>query len=210
MILSHKKKFIYIHVYKVAGTSIRTVLQEYGDRSLTDFPLIENVKFYLGKKYTSFSRWAIDHINARELKMHLSNDIFNSYFKFAFVRNPWDWQVSLYHYMLQYKVHPQHELISKMKSFDEYIEWRINHDMEFQKEFIYDENGYKLVDLVGKFENLQEDFNNICSQITISQAKLPVANKSKHAFYKDYYNKHTRDLIGKAFKTDIDTFDYDF
>ena len=59
-------------------------------------------------------------------------------------------------------------------------------------------------------ENLQEDFNNICSQITISQAKLPVANKSKHAFYKDYYNKHTRDLIGKAFKTDIDTFDYDF
>ena len=210
MILSHKKKFIYIHVYKVAGTSIRTVLKEYDDLSSSDFPLIENMKFFLGKRFNFFSKWAIDHINARELKTLLPDDVFNSYFKFAFVRNPWDWQVSLYHYMLQYKKHPQHNLISKMKSFDEYIEWRINNDMELQKDFLFGENGEILVDYIGKFENLQEDFNNICSKISISQSILPLANSSKHTFYKDYYNNHTKNLIYNAFQKDIEIFNYEF
>ncbi len=210
MILSHKKKFIYIHVYKVAGTSIRTVLQKYDDLSFYDFPFIENVKFFLGKRLNFLSKWAIDHINASEIKIHLPEDIFNTYFKFAFVRNPWDWQVSLYHYMLQYKEHPQHRLISKMKSFDEYIEWRIHNDMELQKDFLYDENGKILVDYIGKFENLQVDFNNICSRISINQTKLPIANPSMHTHYKDYYNKHTKDLISNAFQKDIEIFNYDF
>lgn len=210
MILSHTKKFIYIHVYKVAGTSIRSVLQEYSDLSRADFPVAENVKFYLGKRIKFLSRWAIDHIHAHKIKSHLPGDVFDSYFKFAFVRNPWDWQVSLYHYMLQSKIHPQHELITRMNTFDEYIEWRINCDMETQREFIYDANGKLLVDFVGKFENLQEDFNMICSKIPISQAKLPFANKSKHAFYKNYYNTHTKTLIANAFKKDIETFNYDF
>ncbi len=210
MILSHQKKFIYIHVYKVAGTSIRSVLQEYDDMKKSDFPLNENIKFNLGKRFTFLSRWAIDHIKLKRVRELLPENVFNDYFKFAFVRNPWDWQVSLYHYMLQYKVHPQHKLISKMKSFDEYIEWRINEDLELQKDFLYDDEGNLLVDYVGKFENLQEDFNTICTRIPISQSALPVANTSKHTHYKEYYNKHTRDLISKAFKKDIETFNYDF
>ncbi len=210
MILSHKNKFIYIHVYKVAGTSIRSVLQEYSDFSSTDFPLVENIKFFLGKRIKFLSKWAIDHINAREIKLLLPDEVYNNYFKFAFVRNPWDWQVSLYHYMLQYKDHPQHNLICKMKTFDEYIEWRINNDMELQKDFLYDENGNILVDFIGKFENLQEDFNFICKKINVTQSVLPLANPSKHLHYKDYYNKHTRDLIYNAFQKDIETFKYNF
>ena len=210
MILSHKKKFIYIHVYKVAGTSIRSILQEYDDQSSADFPLIENVKFFLGKRLNYFSKWAIDHINAREIKSLLPEEVFNTYFKFAFVRNPWDWQVSLYHYMLQYSKHPQHRLISKMKSFDEYIEWRISSDMELQKDFLYDKNGKILVDYIGKFENLQDDFNIICSKIPINYSKLPLANPSKHGHYKDYYNNHTKELIYKAFQKDIEIFNYEF
>ena len=210
MILSHSKKFIYIHVYKVAGTSIRTVLQQYDDLNYSDFPLVENIKFYLGKRIPLFSRWAMDHINAQKIKDNLQEKIYNSYFKFAFVRNPWDWQVSLYHYMLQYKEHPQHKIISKMKSFDEYVEWRINHDMGLQKDFLYDANGKILVDFIGKFENLQEDFNTICSRIQINLTALPLANSSKHTHYKDYYNKHTKDLINNAFQKDIEIFKYDF
>ncbi len=210
MILSHSKKFIYIHVYKVAGTSIRTVLQQYDDQNFSDFPLIENIKFYIGKRIPTLSKWAIDHINAQKIKDKLPEKIYNTYFKFAFVRNPWDWQVSLYHYMLQYKEHPQHQIISKMKGFDEYIEWRINHDMGLQKDFLYDANGKILVDFIGKFENLQEDFNTICSRILISPTLLPLANSSNHTHYKDYYNKHTKDLIYNAFQKDIEIFKYDF
>jgi hypothetical protein len=210
MILSHDKKFIYIHVYKVAGTSIRTALQKYDDLATTDFPWHQNMKFWLGKRSQIFSIWSIDHIKVNTVKKYLPEDVFNKYYKFTFIRNPWDWQVSLYHYMLQWKEHPQHKLIRGMKTFDEYIEWRINEDFELQKDFICDSKGKNLMNFVGRFENLQEDFNKACEEIGIPQVSLPKVNTSKHRFYKEYYNKHTRDLIYNAFKKDIELFNYDF
>ena len=47
-----------------------------------------------------------------------------------------------------------------------------------QSEFIYDNNGELKVDFVGRFENLQKDFNQICTQIGISIIKIPYVNKS--------------------------------
>ena len=82
--------------------------------------------------------------------------------------------------------------------------------MGLQKDFLCDENGNLLVDFIGHFESLQDDFNIACSKIPIKQVQLPYANKSNHKFYKEYYNNHTRDLIYKAFKEDIELFKYDF
>jgi hypothetical protein len=210
MIISHQKHFIYIHIYKVAGMSIRSALEPYDDLSSSDFPFYENIKFRLGKRFKFLSGWAIDHIKASKVKKYLPKDIYDNYFKFTFVRNPWDWQVSLYHYMLQYTDHPQHHLISKMKSFDEYIEWRVNEDLELQKEFIFDKDGKMIVDFVGHFEHLQEDFDTICSKLNLAPIQLPLINKSKHKPYKEYYNDATRKLIGDAFREDIEVFNYDF
>jgi hypothetical protein len=97
-----------------------------------------------------------------------------------------------------------------MTSFDEYIEWRINEDLELQHDFLYDDSGKLLVDYVGKFENIQNDFDNICTRIPINKSSLPVVNASRHTHYKEYYNKHTKNLILTAFKKDIETFKYDF
>ena len=210
MILSHNKKFIYFHVYKVAGTSIRKALKDYDDLSFADFPLHKNVQFFIGSRIWFLSTWAVDHIKSEEAKFYLPEEMFNSYFKFSFVRNPWDWQVSIYHYMMQFKFHPQHRLVSKMKSFDEYIEWRVNFDLELQREFVYDKEGNKLVDFVGRFETINDDFKYVCSKLNLTDINLPVTNQSKHRYYKDYYNDHTKKLIGDAFKSDIETFNYDF
>ena len=210
MILSHSKKFIFIHIYKVAGISIRKVLSPYDERTSKDFSWYMNLRFNIGQRYQLFSDWAIDHIRAKQLKKHMRMDVFNNYFKFCFVRNPWDWQVSLYHFMLQYKNHPQNKLVSSMKTFDEYIEWRIENDFELQKDFICDENDDILVDYIGRIENLQEDFDEICLRLEIPPAQLPFSNKSNHRPYREYYNKHTIDLIAKAFKEDIELLHYEF
>jgi hypothetical protein len=210
MILSHSKKFIFIHVYKVAGISIRRALQPYNNLSSKDFPWYMNLKFNLGKRFEILPNWSINHIKAKEIKNYLPVDVFNNYFKFCFVRNPWDWQVSLYHFTLQYKNHPQHQRISRMKSFDEYIEWRIHNDFNLQKDFIYDDNNNILVDYVGRFENLQEDFNEICLRLEIPVVDLPKANSSKHKHYKEYYNDFTKKLVRDAFKEDIELLHYDF
>lgn len=210
MILSHRKKFIFIHVYKVAGMSIRSALQPYDDLSSSDFPVYQRFKFELAKRFKFLSGMAIDHIKAKEAKKYLKPEVFDNYYKFTFVRNPWDWQVSLYHFMLQYKDHPQHKLVTQMKSFDEYIEWRINNDMELQSEFIYDYDGTRIIDYVGKFESLQSDFSEILTNLSLAPVQLPYINKSKHKYYKEYYNDYTKKLIGTAFKKDIELFNYDF
>lgn len=210
MILSHEKKFIFIHIYKVAGTSVRQVLEKYNNLSPADFPWQANVKFWLGDRVNLLSQYSKNHIKAYQLKNILPGKVFNDYFKFSFVRNPWDWQVSLYHFMIQNTKHPQHHIITKMKNFDEYIDWVVEKEHSLQKDFVYDQSGNIIVDYIGKFENLQEDFKEICLRLEIEPVDLPMTNKSKHAHYREYYSKESRDKIYTTFKEDIDYFHYDF
>lgn len=139
MIISHQKKIIFIHNYKVAGTSLRKSLSHFNNKNFRSSKRIDKLKFILGlypKIYTSeFPR----HIKAIELKKQLPAKVFNNYFKFGFVRNPWDWQVSLYTYMLKKEDHHQHDLIKSMKNFGEYIDWRVHNDLHLQKDFFYED-----------------------------------------------------------------------
>jgi hypothetical protein len=148
------------------------------------------------------------HADALEVKQLVPQDVFDNYYKFAFVRNPWAWQVSLYHYAQQTRKHYQHK-ITKGFSFEEYLEWRVDNNYRSQKSFITDKDGNLIVDYVGKLENIETDFKNICSTIDID-AKLGHHNKSKHTSYKKYYTKRTSELIETTFAEDIEAFDYHF
>ena len=206
MLISHRHKFIFIHNYKVAGTSIRKALAKHitlYQQYKYSFALYDKVNRTINPNYMR------GHITALEIKNQLPPEIYDDYFKFVFVRNPWDWQVSLYFFILQEKKHYQHNLIKSMSSFEEYIEWRVNEDGRKQKDFLVDENDSIIVDYIGKYENLQDDFNEITRKIGIN-ASLPYKNKSKHKDYREYYNDYTRDLIEKAFKEDIEMFNYSF
>ncbi len=148
------------------------------------------------------------HATAFQVRELIDEDIFNSYYKFAFVRNPWDWQVSLYFYMRKTKRHFQHDLIKNM-SFEEYIFWRVNHDLVSQSAQIGDGQGKILVDFIGRFENMKTDFENICVSLSID-ARLPHKNRSRHAPYQEYYNARTSQMVKEAFAEDIARFNYEF
>ena len=124
------------------------------------------------------------------------------------MRNPWDWQVSLYHYARQTRKHFQYNLIKNF-TFDEYIEWRVLHDLHLQKSFLTDENGKVLVDFIGKLENIETDFSTVCQKLGI-EMRLPHRNKSKHDSYRKYYTDKTNQLVTEAFAEDIAMFDYEF
>lgn len=204
MVISHGSKFIFIHNYKVAGTSVREALQVY------TIPPKESYLNWIGQKMHLLPQSSdfIDHISAPALKQQLAPKYFDNYFKFSFVRNPWDWQVSLYHYARQQKDHHQHEATMKM-SFEEYIYWRVNHEKRLQKSFMYDAQGNCLVDYIGKLETIEEDFKKITSKIGIG-ATLPHSNKSKHKPYQDYYTPATQQLVAEHFAEDIKLFGYEF
>lgn len=196
-----------MHNYKVAGTSVRDALQPYAAISFRQSPLADKPQLLLGMIPRIYSNNFPGHISAKALKEKLPAKVFNSYFKFGFVRNPWDWQVSLYRFMLKLEDHHQHELIKSMKSFDEYIDWRINHDLHLQKDFFYDEQGTLLIDYVGKLETLNDDFQDICDKIGIT-ASLGHLNQSRQDSFLKYYNPTTIALVAEAFREDVETFGY--
>ena len=89
MIISHSKKFIFIHIYKVAGSSIRSSLNRYAHLYTKKNRLLSGLKIY-PKIFTSdFSQ----HSSALQVQQYIPSSIYRQYYKFAFVRNPWDWQV---------------------------------------------------------------------------------------------------------------------
>jgi hypothetical protein len=210
MLISHQKKFIFIHIYKNAGTSINDALMPY-----TFYNPTHSLIYKMCKKIRIPLPFALDpqplpgHSTTSELIRVLGREKFDSYFSFAIVRNPWDWQVSLYSFVLRRPMHPQHDLTSRFKDFEEYLRWRCSEDVHFQKDFICAPDGSQLIDFIGRYENLDREFTAICEHIGI-RASLPILNVSKTRPYQDYYTPETIDLVRQTFAPDIDMFGYDF
>ena len=148
------------------------------------------------------------HIKAHELRQRIPKEIFNSYFKFGFVRNPWDWQVSLYEYMRQDKHHFQHELACSFKDFKEYLKWRVHEDLHLQKEFFYAPDGEYLVNKIYKFEELSEAIADLNKTLGLSMS-LPHKNKSQRKDMSAYYDAEASQMIEQAFADDIKLFNYE-
>lgn len=208
MIISHQKKFIFIHNYKVAGTSIRHALEQYANLSFKKSRIVDKWHLLTGNYPSIYSEQFPNHTTAASIKEILPDSIFKSYFKFGFVRNPWDWQVSLYSYMLKEEGHYQHDLAKSFHNFTEYLEWRVANEARLQKNFFYDEKGNCLMDYIGKFENINEEMEAIGNRLGLN-FNLQHLNKSREADeIKDYYDQYTIKLVNKAYQEDIVTFGY--
>ena len=205
MIYSKSKNFVFIHVYKCAGTSIRNALKPYDDTF--------NNRRFLDKCFRKLgitSKFAPHgHIAACEAKNYLGDKVWDNAYTFAVVRNPWDWQVSLYSYMLKFKTRHQHELTSAMKSFDEYIAWRCERDFQSQSEFLKDDSGDVIVKDVYRLESLSSDIKRLVSHIG-SDVCLKHLNQSRSDSYRQYYSDRSREMVRRFFKEDIERFGYEF
>jgi hypothetical protein len=207
MLLSHSHRFIFIHVYKTGGISVRAALEPYAD--LSWWPLGQRIRLRLRLPVCRQPPALGWHARAWDVRAALPAFVYDSYFKFAFVRNPWDWQVSLYHYVLQHPEHDHHARVSRMEGLEEFLLWRARHDRQLQKDFLTDADGRLLVDFLGRFENLEADFAAICHRTGV-RAKLRHLNGSQHKDYRSYYTPRTRRLVEEHWSEDIDLFKYRF
>ena len=139
--ISYKKKFVFVHIYKVAGTSVRSALSPYVDnRNISQKAINRIVRSLTSRHPFPYSEQPLhDHAKAKEYEAFLG-DAFRDFYSFAFVRNPYDWQISLYEYARQTPHHHQHEQYQNMK-FDEYIHWRCSEEYTLQKDYKSDQGG---------------------------------------------------------------------
>ena len=155
MIISSRKKFIFFHTPKVAGSSLNAALRKYAN--IPSSRLYNYLLDYVGtsKFFGVYPR----HISPFQLSKYLPERKFNSYTKFAFVRNPFDWHVSQYHFHRQNDFAVFYPIFKEM-DFDEYLIWakdNVHLSKSNQYEFLSDGNGQLMVDFIGKIETIERN-----------------------------------------------------
>jgi hypothetical protein len=95
------------------------------------------------------------------------------------------------------KAYGYEELIYHHGWFDSQLKWLTN------------EEGKIIVDFVGKYEELMNDWKTICNSIGISVA-LPKLNSSNRVSYRSYYSESSRRIIESKFEKDMILYENDF
>jgi len=212
MLYSSEKKFIFVHIYKTGGESVVAALRSYCPLYFRDRYVNKAIRvlpspsrMLIGWRESAVRR---QHMTAEQIRNVMPAELFNQSTRFAFVRNPWDWHVSMYHYATQSKAHPRHEEVKAIGGFENYIRWRCDEGISLQSAYVFDSTGKKIVDEVGRFETLGADFERICAGMGID-ARLPHKNASKRKKdWRSYYNDETHDLIKTTYAKDIEAFGY--
>lgn len=206
MLISDSHKFIFVHIRKAAGSSIRDTLEPLSLPRRKD--TLSKVKSRFLNIETDYRKYAFrQHNDINVAKKLLPDDIFQSYFKFAFVRNPWNRLVSEYEFIRRRPDHGRHSKVIKME-FEEYIRYQSRRFDAHQINMLADKNGVLLMDFIGKFENLQEDWNFVTDTLGIENKELSHKKKAGIKNYDSYYTNETRDLVAELWKRDIETFGY--
>jgi len=207
-IISHKKRFVFVHVPKSGGTSVVQALGRYEDRAWQKWLWRRAFPRLLTPAWRRRFRreFNLTHMRAAELKRLVAD--YEQLYRFGFVRNPWDRHVSLYEYGRQTPARLVYEQ-RKRQTFDEYLAELRESPTGRQASWFYDDTGTLLVDFVGRFETLKEDFRRACDAIGV-EAELPHLNPSRRRDYRTYYSDEARELVARIDRRDIELFGYTF
>jgi hypothetical protein len=226
-IVSDDRKFIYFVVQKVACSSIKTALLPLFDVSTNGYETIRNDGTTGIRIHKLFDR-SNYQIRRTQLIAEL-HDHYDDYFKFAFVRNPWDRLVSCHSQKLnpngaglKLPADSDIELYPGMP-FPEFVEAvhtipddEANPHFQSQHTVICGSGKDKpiLADYVGRFENLAADFDVVAKRIGGAQdLHLPHVLRSKRRQsrpYTEFYDTRLRELVHERFQEDIEIFGYSY
>lgn len=218
MLISYSKNFLFVHIAKTGGTSVRAALRRYRWGGWYSLPLwlasqvnqLSRPRHKLGLKFPRHAK----AIAAMEM---LPEEVFQGLFKFAVVRNPWDLQVSSYHHILQEKP----EVLQGVRSFRDFLylkfdperpyNFMLDISAEQQHEYIVDLQGRVIVDFIARYERLQQDFQTVCAHIGISAPQLPHLRKAQdRKGYRSYYTDNLAELVAEHYRQDLKVLGYNF
>jgi len=160
-------------------------------------------------------------------------------YTFSFVRNPWEWQVSLYFHMRQsWQEQPRRErFINTYPTFNDYVKALDNDTVNFVyfshmlelNNVIYSQSNNNKLDFVGKIENIYTDLYHILRENKIIETVKPEIfytnsysgdnagikknspiGHTKHKHYSAYYNNRTIQQVYDNNKHIIKKFNYIF
>lgn len=217
--VSHQHKCIFIHIPKTAGTSIeyklgfdatrkRNMQDHRAIRMFEPCYLAQTVRTALHGDITPLRKYVRHWAKGRHF---VSQQQYQTYFKFAFVRNPWARVHSWYKNLMRDPILKQTFTIDDSCTFEQYVHERLGTWwLQPQMYWITDSRGQVALDFVGRYEQLSDDFAKVCRMIGLPNAELPKVNLGTRSDYRPHYSDETRAIVAQHYAEEIERFNFVF
>jgi hypothetical protein len=200
--ISLKHNFLYVHIPKTAGNAVQNILRHYSeDKIVCVTPLQDGVERFEVRS----DQFKIEkHSTLEDYRRELGDAQLERLFKFCCVRNPWERAISFYFSPHRGPVEWDKaafiKLVPRIMPASEFVTLKNRKPR----------SPFENVDFVIRYENLNEDFRQVCSRLNIPPQELPVRNKSTRRPFSEYYDPALVELVRNHFRDDIDHFNYRF
>ena len=207
MIISRRHRYIFVAIPKTGTHSVRQALRQHlADDDLEQVGLFVNRRF----PFTDLAAIRHGHLSLQQVRPCLEQGEFESYFKFAFVRNPFDRFVSYCAFMSresgQFAVDPtgfMRHVLFEMRP-DQHILFQPQHLL------LTDAAGGLLSDYVGRVEEMQASYDHVCGKLGFQSTALGRVNSSQRGDYRQYYDDELIAGVSDYYHRDLELFGYSF
>lgn len=206
MIISSLHQFIFVAIPKTGTHAVRRALREHlGPEDMEQVGLFVQSKLPI----PDLARLGHGHLTLAQVRPHLPPELFQSSFKFAFVRNPFDRFVSYCSFVTRDTGEFERDPRAVMRDIiahppTDHILFHPQHS------FVTDASGNLLADHVGRVEEMQKSYDEIAARIGIPTAQLDRVNASNRRDYREYFDPPLIAGVAKYYARDLLLFGYQF
>ena len=209
--ISYELKCIFIHIPKCGGSSIeKTLWPRSEDRNEANL-----YWGFISKYHNKYQTGGLQHLLASQVRQEVGAKIFEEFYKFTFIRNPWDRIVSQFAYMQQRPDLMEYigmNIDTEFKSYLGLIQQKEHVQWMPQYKFILDDEGTLLVDQIGRLESFETDFSSILAALKLDQSEEAAhLNRSNRKSLNEYYSdREAVEMVADIYAKDIELFGYCF
>jgi len=207
MIVSHAKQFVFFAVPKTGTHAVRELLSSHKGPDDWEQQILFGEQI---SPIPEIAKIQHGHISAQQIAPHLEKAVWDNYFKFAIVRNPFDRFISVCFFLNRQNPKFVETPLQWMKSAIVVPRFRRRVLVAPQYLQLTDAQGNIAMDYVGRYETLQDSVDEICGKLQIESTPLKKKNASEHQQYREYYDDELKSMVGKFYREDLKRFGYSF